>query len=92
MGITNTDPKVGGLSQLPEHKQKAMVDSYAAFYGCEDDKKVSKLTYNKLYQASRERKPVADPSKNVPKDMLNDPAFKHSQKVFFQEKVSDTAS
>jgi len=39
----------GGLNNLPEHKQKAMMESYAAFYGAEDDPKVSKLSYNKLY-------------------------------------------
>lgn len=46
---------------MPEHKQKAMMESYAAFYGTEDDPKVSKLSYNKLYQASREKGGTKDP-------------------------------
>ena len=47
MGISN-NPITGGLNDLPEHKQKAMMDSFAKFYGVEDDRKVSKLNYSKL--------------------------------------------
>ena len=62
MGITQAQNNVaGGLSNLPEHMQKAMMESYAAFYGTEDDPKVSKLSYNKLYQASREKGGTKDP-------------------------------
>lgn len=44
-----------------------MMGSYAAFYGVNDtDAKVSKLTYNKLYQASRERGGAKDAMQNVP--------------------------
>jgi len=51
MGITggNTNNRAtGGLGELAEHKQKPMMESYAKFYGCEDDKKVNKLNYTKL--------------------------------------------
>ena len=52
MGLQNNKAaEKGGLPDLPEHKQKAMIESYANFYGVEDDPKVSKLSYNKLYQA-----------------------------------------
>ncbi len=63
MGISSSQAQsvAGGLNNLPEHKQKAMMESYAAFYGAEDDPKVSKLSYNKLYQASRERGASKDP-------------------------------
>jgi len=52
MGIAAADNKsvAGALGNLPEHKQKAMMESYAAFYGADDnDPKVNKLSYNKLY-------------------------------------------
>lgn len=78
---------------LPEHKQKEMMGSYAAFYGVDDnDPKVSKLSYNKLYQASRTNGGAKDPMQGVPQDMRNDPAFKQAQKRFYQNDVSDTAS
>ena len=48
MGISSK-PVAGGLGELPEHKQKPMMESYAKFYGCEEDAKVAKLSYNKLY-------------------------------------------
>ena len=49
MGITGgANPITGGLNELAEHKQKPMMESYAKFYGCEDDKKVTKLSYTKL--------------------------------------------
>ncbi len=93
MGITSqTDNVPGGLANLPEHKQKAMMESYAAFYGAEDDPKVSKLSYNKLYQASRERNTSKDPLQKVDQTVREDPAFKQAQKRFFQNEVSDTAS
>ncbi len=68
------------------------MESYAAFYGAEDDPKVSKLSYNKLYQASRERGASKDPLQKVDKNVREDPAFKQAQKKFFQNDVSDTAS
>lgn len=93
MGITSQTEKVaGGLDNLPEHKQKAMMESYAAFYGVDGDPKVSKLSYNKLYQASRERGGSKDPLDKVDKTVRDDPAFKQAQKRFFQNEVSDTAS
>ncbi len=93
MGITSQTENVpGGLANLPEHKQKAMMESYAAFYGAEDDPKVSKLSYNKLYQASRERNTSKDPLQKVDQTVREDPAFKQAQKRFFQNEVSDTAS
>ena len=50
MGITGgaNKPIAGGLNELPEHKQKPMMESYAKFYGCEEDAKVQKLSYTKL--------------------------------------------
>ena len=50
MGLQNNQAaQKGGLPDLPEHKQKAMIESYANFYGVDDDPKVNKLSYNKLY-------------------------------------------
>ena len=50
MGISDSAPAAkGGMPDLPEHKQRAMMESYANFYGVEGDPKVSKLSYNKLY-------------------------------------------
>lgn len=83
MGIQNGPQAVtGGLNNIPEHKQKEMMESYAKFYGVENDPKVAKLTYNKLYQASRTGG-AADPMQAVPKEMREDPSFKHNQKKFF---------
>lgn len=82
----------GGLDMLPEHKQKPMMESYAKFYDAEGDAKVAKLSYNKLYQASREIGKNMNPMPRVPQTMRNDPAFKQAQKFFFQNEVSDTAS
>lgn len=51
MGITSgaaNNPITGGLNDIPEHKQKTMMESYAKFYGCEDDAGVKKLNYSKL--------------------------------------------
>ena len=53
MGITSgaNNPIVAnnaGLGDMPEHKQKPMMESYAKFYGCEDDAAVKKLSYSKL--------------------------------------------
>jgi len=48
MGKFSENPIAGGLANLPEHKQPAMLESYAKFYGVEDDKKVAKLSYSKL--------------------------------------------
>ena len=94
MGIqSEAQPVAGGLKDLPEHKQKDMMNSYKAFYGVDDsDNKVSKLSYNKLYQASRQPGGTTDPMATVPKDMRQDPGFKQAQKRFFQNEVSDTAS
>ena len=94
MGIqSETQPVAGGLKDLPEHKQKDMMNSYKAFYGVDDsDNKVSKLSYNKLYQASRQPGGTTDPMGTVPKEMRQDPGFKQAQKRFFQNEVSDTAS
>ena len=33
----------GGFADIPEHKQKPLMESYAKFYGAEDDKNVAKL-------------------------------------------------
>ena len=52
MGIQSEgqNAPAGSLKDLPEHKQKDMMNSYKAFYGVdENDHKVSKLSYNKLY-------------------------------------------
>lgn len=50
MGMpASSNPITGGLNDLPEHKQKPMMESYAKFYGYEDDPKTAKLSYNKLY-------------------------------------------
>ena len=93
MGLQNSQAaQKGGLPDLPEHKQKAMIESYANFYGVDDDPKVNKLSYNKLYQASREKGGIQDPLKNVSSQVKNDPDFAHAQKKFFQGDVSDTAS
>ena len=76
MGISS-NPITGGLKDLPEHKQKPMMESYAKFYGVEGDAKVNKLSYNKLYQASREQgKGQADAT--IPQNMRGDPAFKQA--------------
>lgn len=84
MGIAASQPaNASGVPNIPEHKQKAMMESYAQFYGVEGDPKVSKLSYNKLYQASREKGGANDPMQKVPQSMANDPAFKLSQKRFF---------
>ena len=40
MGMPQAQAPVGGLVDIPEHKQKAMMESYAAFYGVDDTKKV----------------------------------------------------
>ena len=53
MGITSgaNNPIVAsttGLKDVPEHKQKPMMEAYAKFYGCEDDDAVKKLSYSKL--------------------------------------------
>jgi len=48
MGIKSHNPISGGLNDLPEHKQKPMMESYAKFYGVEDDAKMTKLNYSKL--------------------------------------------
>lgn len=94
MGMNNAQAPVatGGMPDLPEHKQKAMMESYAKFYGEDDNPKVAKLSYNKLYQASRQEQPNANPMSGIPAEMRNDPAFKQAQKKFFQNEVSDTAS
>ena len=93
MGLEPSQSVAGGLKELPEHKQKEMMGSYAAFYGVDDgDAKVSKLSYNKLYQASRTGGGSKDPMQGVPQDMRNDPTFKQAQKRFYQNDVSDTAS
>jgi hypothetical protein len=89
MGISN-NPITGGLADIPEHKQKPMMESYAKFYGVEGDAKVNKLSYNKLYQASREQ--GKGNNVDVPQTMKNDPAYKQAAKKFFQNEVSDTAS
>lgn len=81
----------GALKEIPEHKQKEMMESYKAFYGVENDPKIAKITYNKLYQASRTGG-AADPMSAIPKEIREDPTFKHNQKRFFQNEVSDTAS
>ena len=48
MGIQDAQV-AGGLKELPEHKQKDMMNSYKAFYGVdENDHKTSKLSYSKL--------------------------------------------
>ena len=84
MGITGGNTKAtGGLGELAEHKQKPMMESYAKFYGCEDDKKVSKLNYTKLQQASRAQGTNMDNMASVPQNMRADPAFKQAQKKFF---------
>ena len=36
------------MQDIPEHKQKAMMESYANFYGYDDDSKLKKLSYTKL--------------------------------------------
>ena len=51
MGIISGNPITGGLNDLPEHKQKPMMDAYKNFYGVNDDgdaAKLSKLSYSKL--------------------------------------------
>ena len=56
-------------------------------------KEVSKLDYNKLYQASRaDAGAKGDPAANVKPELKNDKAFNHNKKVFFQGQVSDTES
>ena len=37
MGKISNNPITGSLPNLPEHKQPAMLESYAKFYGVEDD-------------------------------------------------------
>jgi len=46
-----------GLKQMPEHEQKKFLADMAQFYNVEE-RKVQKLDFNKLYQASREGKGV----------------------------------
>ena len=77
MGIPSK-PIAGALQDLPEHKQKAMMESYNAFYGTEDDTKAAKLSYNKLYQASRAEAGNKDPMQGVPTETRQDPAFKQA--------------
>ena len=86
MGIQSSAPQnqgASGLQDIPEHKQKAMMESYAKFYGADEDPKVNKLSYNKLYQASRDRGGSKDPMKGVPTTVKEDPNFKQAQKRFF---------
>ena len=46
--------------------------SYASFYGVDDNNnKVSKLSYNKLYQASRTGGGNKDPMQGVPQEVLS---------------------
>ena len=50
MGIQTKPAEVaGGIPDMPEHKQKGFVESYANFYGVGDDPKANKLSFNKLY-------------------------------------------
>ena len=60
-----------------------MMESYAKFYGCEDDAKVAKLSYTKLQQASREQGKPKDAMANIPQNMRQDPTFKTAQMKFF---------
>ena len=87
MGITGGNNPIvastGGLNELPEHKQKPMMESYAKFYGVEEDAKVQKLSYTKLQQASREQGKAQDAMATVPQNIRNDPTFKTAQKKFF---------
>ena len=51
MGIISGNPIPSGLNDLPEHKQKPMMESYKNFYGVNDGgdaAKLSKLSYSKL--------------------------------------------
>ena len=60
-----------------------MMESYAKFYGCEEDAKVAKLSYTKLQQASRDQGKTKDAMGGVPQNMRQDPTFKTAQKKFF---------
>ena len=69
-----------------------MMESYAAFYGVDNDNKVKKLAYSKLQAASRDTGKLQGAMTSVPAAMQNDPNFKQASKKFFQNEVSDTAS
>ena len=57
-----------------------------------EGREVSKLDYNKLYQASRADGGKQDGGSNIKPELKEDAAFKKNKKVFFEGKVSDTES
>lgn len=92
MGITEKKSEAPfGIDMVPEHKQGAFKDSYAKFYGEEDNAGMKKLNFSKLHAASRTAG-AGDPLAAVKPELKADPAFKKNMKVFFQNEVSDTAS
>lgn len=60
-----------------------MMESYAAFYGVDNDNKVKKLAYSKLQAASRDTGKLQGAMTSVPAAMQNDPNFKQASKKFF---------
>ena len=80
-----------GIEKVPEFKEKQFKESYGNFYGM-DNREVSKLDYNKLYQASRADGGKQDGGSNLKPELKEDAAFKRNKKVFFEGKVSDTES
>ena len=80
-----------GIDKVPEFKEKQFKESYGNFYGM-DNREVSKLDYNKLYQASRADGGKQDGGSNLKPELKEDAAFKRNKKVFFEGKYSDTES
>jgi hypothetical protein len=75
------------LMEMPEHKQKEFIKDLAKFYNMEE-KKLQKLDFNKLYQASRETKGMVNPL-NVPSEVKNHPDFTKNVKGFCGLKQND---
>ena len=80
-----------GIEKVPEFKEKQFKESYGNFYDM-GTREVSKLDYNKLYQASRGEGGKQDGGAKIKAEIKDDPTFKRNKKVFFEGKVSDTES
>ena len=74
---------------MSDYKKEQFKEDYVKFYGL-DEKQATKLDFNKLYQASRERgltQPV-----NIPDEIKKHPDFKKNTKMFYGLQQSDTQS
>ena len=50
----NNRPKTCGVTMVPEHQQKEMLESLVKFYGCEDEVRPTRWKFGKLYRASHD--------------------------------------